>query len=81
MQLTLWYTGVLALVLALFAVLTYLLFAYTLQNQTNQTLSETAGVFETTANRELEDEDKALDSAKGSEAIRDATTELAFKDY
>ncbi len=51
MRLTLWYAGVLALVLALFAILTYLLFAYTLQNQTNQTLSEIAGVFETTVNR------------------------------
>ncbi len=81
MRLTLWYAGVLALVLALFAILTYLLFAYTLQNQTNQTLSEIAGVFETTVNRELEDEDKIVDSTKGSEAIRDATTELGFKDY
>lgn len=81
MRLTLWYAGVLALVLALFAVLTYLLFAYTLQNQTNQTLSEIAGVFETTAIREFEDEDGAAGSRKGGEAIRDAATELAFKDY
>jgi heavy metal sensor kinase len=81
MRLTLWYAGVLALVLALFAVLTYLLFAYTLQNQTNQTLSEIAGVFETTANREFEDEDEVGDSTKTGEAIRDAATELAFKDY
>jgi heavy metal sensor kinase len=81
MRLTVWYAGVLALVLALFAVLTYLLFAYTLQNQTDETLSEIAGVFETTANRELADEDKAFDSTKTDEAVRDAATELAFKDY
>ncbi len=81
MQLTLWYAGVLALVLALFAVLTYLLFAYTLQNQTNQTLSEIAGVFETTANRELEDEDRFVDSTISDEATREAATELGFKDY
>ena len=81
MRLTLWYAGVLALVLAVFAVLTYLLFAYTLQNQTNETLSEIAGVFETTASRELADEDKAFDPTKTDEAVRDAATELAFKDY
>lgn len=81
MRLTLWYAGVLALVLALFAVLTYLLFAYTLQNQTNQTLQEIAGVFETTANRELADEDKTFDPTKTDEAVRDAATELGFKDY
>jgi len=81
MRLTVWYTLVLALVLALFAVLTYLLFAYTLQNQTNETLSEIAGVFETTAMRELDDEDRAADSARTVEAVRDAATELGFKDY
>lgn len=81
MQLTLWYALVLALVLALFAVLTYLLFAYTLKDQTNQTLSEVAGVFETTANRELEDEDRAADSTISDETIREAATELGFKDY
>lgn len=81
MRLTVWYAGVLALVLALFAVLTYLLFAYTLQNQTNQTLSEVAGVFETTANRELEDEDTVFDPSRTDEAVRDAGGELGFKDY
>lgn len=81
MRLTVWYAGVFALVLAVFAVLTYLLFSYTLQNQTNQTLSEIAGVFETTANRELSDEDKASDPTKTDEAVRDAATELGFKDY
>lgn len=80
-RLTVWYTLVLALVLALFAVLTYLLFAYTLQNQTNQTLSEIAGVFETTANRELNDEDTVFDASRTDEAVRDAATELGFKDY
>lgn len=81
MRLTVWYAGVLALVLALFAVTTYLLFAYTLQNQTDETLSEIAGVFETTSNRELADEDKAFDPTKTGEAVRDAATELGFKDY
>lgn len=81
MRLTVWYAGVLALTLGVFAVLTYLLFSYTLQNQTNRTLSEVAGVFETTANREIEDEDKVLDSKSGDEALRDAATELGFKDY
>lgn len=81
MRLTVWYAGVLALTLGVFAVLTYLLFSYTLENQTNRTLSEVAGVFETTANREIEDEDKVLDSKSGDEALRDAATELGFKDY
>ena len=81
MRLTAWYGGVLALVLVLFAILTYLLFAYTLQNQTDGTLGEIAGVFETTANRELADEEKAFDPAKTDEAVRDAATELGFKDY
>lgn len=80
-RLTVWYTLVLALVLVLFAVLTYLLFAYTLQNQTNQTLREVAGVFETTANRELDDEDTVFDASRTDEAVRDAATELGFKDY
>lgn len=81
MRLTVWYAGVLALTLGVFAVLTYLLFSYTLENQTNRTLSEVAGVFETTANREIEDEDKVLDSKKGDESLRDAAIELGFKDY
>lgn len=80
-RLTVWYAGVLALVLALFAVLTYLLFDYTLQNQTNRTLSEIAGVFETTANRELNDEDRNFDPAKTGDALRDSAIELGFKDY
>lgn len=80
-KLTVWYTGVLALVLGLFSVLTYLLFGYTLQNQTNRTLSEIAGIFETTANRELSDEDNASKPSKTDEAVRDAATELGFKDY
>jgi len=80
-QLTVWYAGVLALTLGIFAILTYLLFSYTLQNQTNQTLREVAGVFETTANREIEDEDKVLNSKSSDEALRDAATELGFKDY
>ncbi len=81
MQLTVWYAGVLALTLGVFAVLTYLLFYYTLDNQTNRTLSEVARVFETTANREIEDEDKVLNSKNGDEALRDAALELGFKDY
>ncbi len=84
-RLTFWYTGVLALVLALFAGLTYLLFSYTLQSQTKQTLNEIAAVFETTVNRELDDEDrragKIFDSAEISEAVRDAAAELGFKGY
>lgn len=81
MRLTFWYAGVLALALILFGVLTYLLFSYTLQNQTNETLNEIATVFETTAKREFDDENKITDSRKMDEAIRDAATELGFKDY
>lgn len=81
MRLTAWYACVFALVLALFAVLTYLLFVYTLQNHTDETLNEIAGVFETTANRELADEDKASDPTKTDEAVRDAATELGFINY
>ena len=81
MRLTLWYAGVLALVLALFAILTYLLFANTLQSQTNRTLREIADVFAATASRELEDSDSILDAATNDEAIRDAAAEFGFKDY
>ncbi|MEZ5425769.1 MAG: ATP-binding protein [Pyrinomonadaceae bacterium] len=81
MRLTLWYAGVLALVLILFAVLTYLLINYTLQNQTNRTLKEIAEVFETTAKSELEDEDKITDIVNTDEAVRDATVELGFRNY
>lgn len=80
MRLTFWYAGVLAFVLSVFAVVTYLLFFYTLQTQTDETLSEISAVFETTANRELEDDD-IREGTKTDEAVRNATNELGFKDH
>lgn len=81
MRLTFWYAGVLAVVLGVFAVVTYLLFFYTLQSQTDQTLSEISAVFETTANRELEDRDLLRDAAKTDDAVRNAAKELGFRDH
>ena len=44
-RLTLWYTGVLALVLALFACAAYFFLAYTLRQRTDETLVELAAGF------------------------------------
>ncbi len=80
-RLTAWYAGVLALTLAVFAALTLLLFSHTLERHTERTLSEVAVVFETTSNREVEDEDKSIGPGQGDDAVRDAAVELGFRDY
>ena len=54
-KLTLWFTGVLAILLLLFAALTYLLFADTLRRNTDQTLSELSAGFQNSVAREMED--------------------------
>ena len=94
-RLTLWYTGVLALVLALFACATYFFLAYTLRQRTDETLVELAEGFETSFNNEhaaneesADPPDKRRRPGRGEEkdaaiiaAIREEAGELRFKDF
>ncbi len=80
-RLTFWYSGVLALILTLFAVATYFLFAYALQSQIDQTLTEISTAFITSVTQELEDETGADKDKAIKEEIRDAVIETNFKSY
>jgi two-component system, OmpR family, sensor kinase len=62
-QLTLWYTGVLALVLVIFAVATYAYLARAARNRTDQSLADTANSFVSSFTAETEDEDQSGDEA------------------
>ena len=80
LRLTFWYVGVLAIILTVFAILTYVLFAFTLYSQTDKALSEVGTSFEITAKRHHNDED---DSEKKTvdDAIRHTTEDVSFKNY
>lgn len=77
-RLTLWYVGVLALILTVFAVLCYLLFTFTLYSQTDKALSEVGTSFEITAQRHLKN-DYAKESV--NEVIRHTAEDVSFKNY
>ena len=80
-RLTFWYSGVLALILTLFAAASYFLFAYALQSQIDQTLKEISEAFITSVSQELNDETAAdRDDAIRNE-ISDAVIETNFKSY
>jgi two-component system, OmpR family, sensor kinase len=76
-RLTLWYTGVVALVLILLAVLTYFVYSRNISQRTDANLVELADTFATTFNAELEDE-TGPDAAKNS--AREAMIEHRFRD-
>ena len=94
-RLTLWYTGVLALVLALFACAAYFFLAYTLRQRADETLVELAAGFETSLNNEraagkesADPPDKRRRPVRDEEkdsaiiaAIREEAGELRFKDF
>ena len=62
-QLTLWYTGVLALVLLLFSLVTYAYLARAAEQRTDTSLAETANSFISTVTTEANDEELSADDA------------------
>lgn len=62
-QLTLWYTGVLALVLILFSLVTYAYLMRAAQRRTDNSLAEAANSFISTLSTEANDEDLSADDA------------------
>jgi len=62
-QLTLWYTGVLALVLIAFALVTYQYLARTAQQRTDRSLADTANAFISTLVTEANDENQTVKAA------------------
>ena len=62
-RLTLWYTGVLALVLAVFAVATYAYLARAARSRTDQSLADTANSLASSFTTEIEDENQSVDEA------------------
>lgn len=62
-KLTLWYTGVLALVLVLFSLATYGYLARAAQQRTDNSLAETANSFISTLTTEANDENLSVDDA------------------
>jgi heavy metal sensor kinase len=91
-RLTLWYTGVLALVLISFALAGYFFLSYTLNRRTDDALGEMANAFAATlANDEADShrgEDGAANAARGEdaksspdEAVKEAVSQNQFRDY
>jgi heavy metal sensor kinase len=74
-RLTFWYTGVLALVLLIFAVSTYSYLARAARQRTDDSLSDTGGSFISSLNAELADENHAAD-----DAVREAARGFHFRD-
>jgi two-component system OmpR family sensor kinase len=74
-QLTLWYTGVLALVLVIFAVSTYLYLARATRERTDQSLVDTAHYLVSNFKAETEDE-----NLSGAEAALEVTRDFQFSD-
>jgi two-component system OmpR family sensor kinase len=91
-RLTLWYTGVLALVLISFALAGYFFLSYTLNRRTDDALGEMVNAFAATlANDEADShagEANAANAARGEEAksspdeaVREAVSQNQFRDY
>ncbi|HEV7860490.1 MAG TPA: ATP-binding protein [Pyrinomonadaceae bacterium] len=74
-QLTLWYTGVLALVLVIFAIATYTSLARAARERTDQSLNDTANSLVSNFDAESNDEDQSSE-----EAATEATRGFQFKD-
>ena len=95
MRLTAWYTGVLALVLMVFAVFTYLFLNRTITERTDRTLSEIAAAFENTFNSEIadavasaDDDDEPETPAESNSGdalerrmIEETVADLRFRNY
>lgn len=82
-RLTLWYTGVLAVILLAFAVSTYLFLDYTIRCQTDNTLQQIAGSLTAAVNNEQPDggESDVPQNARHLEALREAMNDLRFRNY
>jgi two-component system OmpR family sensor kinase len=88
-RLTLWYTGVLALVLVTFALAGYLFLSFTLNRRTDDALGEMANAFAATlADDERDSRAGEADSARGEEgtsgpdeAVMEAVSQNQFRDY
>jgi heavy metal sensor kinase len=74
-RLTFWYTGVLALVLVIFAVSTYSYLGRAARQRTDDSLFDTAGSFISNFNAEMGDEHQPAD-----DAVREAARSFHFKD-
>jgi len=67
-QLTLWYTGVLALVLVVFAIVSYEYLARTAQQRTDRSLADTANAFIANLMTEAGDENQSVNAAASETA-------------
>src|SRR5947209_11330347 len=88
-RLTLWYTGVLAVVLISFALAGYFFLSYTLNRRTDDALAEVANAFASTlANDEADNHQGEANAAHGEDArssaddaVKEAVTQNQFRDY
>ena len=74
-RLTFWYTGVLALLLLIFAVSTYSYLARAARQRTDDSLSDTANSLISNFNGELNDENQPAD-----DAVKEAARAFHFRD-
>ena len=77
-KLTLWYVGVLAVVIIGFSTGAYFMLANALSRETDESLVEMGHNFESALRAELEDENGA---AASDRAISEAVNEMRFRDY
>ncbi len=82
-QLTLWFTGVLAFVLIVFAIAAYLFLGYTIRLQTDQTLLEISNTLISGIESEQADSEgeKNIADQVNTDAIREALDNLRFRNY
>jgi heavy metal sensor kinase len=74
-QLTVWYSGVLALVLLIFAVTTYSYLARAARQRTDESLSDTVNSFISVFNTEMSDENQPAD-----DAVKESARGFHFRD-
>src|ERR1700730_10539812 len=88
-RLTLWYTGVLALVLISFALAGYFFLSFTLNRRSDDALREVANAFAATlANDETDSHQGEANAARSEdaksgpdEAVKEAVSQNQFRDY
>lgn len=84
-RLTIWYVGVLAVILIGFSLATFYWFDSVLRSETDKTLGEIAASFENSTNRELQEIAREKGFEPGDpevkEAIDDSTVEVSFRNY
>ncbi len=81
--LTFWFTGVLAVILIVFAIAALLFLKYTVRRQTDTTLQEISRTFGESIEREQMDADgeKTAPDVGRTEAIREVLDDLRFRNY